>query len=513
MKNKLVYMFLVCFLIISSCQRDRRVAKVSSSTQLSFVTEVNVKDITDTRATICWITNELSTSEVFYGTSAKSYTNTSGEDCTFVTTHTIRLVNLQPQTKYFFKVVSRTTSGEKIESDEGVFITKKQFVNNPPTTPAKPFGPNVGAKNYPAEFYTSAIDPDGDLVRFIFDWGDGQTTTTEYVYSGDLIVSSHSWQEPGTYRIKVKAEDDSGSISNESDSTEIVVFEKIDPPNIPDMPGGPSVGFKGVSYSFFTITDEPNNYKIKYVFDWGDNTITETQFFEPRKNIYAQHKWDVTGEYYVKVKAVNVYGISSSWSIPAMIRVTYFGQIIQYGFEKGIDGWRIQNLAGNKGVTGIEWTEETARSGNRSMKVYVNLIPSSSDNTKGEVWIDMRYYPPDGFQDINFPMNMENKRIVCWIKAPPEAFGEETHANGVQIFVKDANWYSRYSEFTIIQPTNEWFKVTDVVNKETPYRGFCDNNFDPKKVQVLGIKIGLGEQSQTPYQGYIYVDDIYFLEE
>ncbi|MEO0225265.1 MAG: hypothetical protein ABIL76_09280, partial [candidate division WOR-3 bacterium] len=266
------------------------------------------------------------------------------------------------------------------------------------------------------------------------------------------------------------------------------------------------------SYSFYAVANEPNNDKIKYIFDWGDNTITETQFFDSNKTIYAQHKWDNVGDYFVKVKAINRYGISSIWSVTMSISIKIFGKIIQYGFEDGIKGWQIQNLPGNKAVTSIESTDETSHSGYKSMKIFVNLIPGSSDNTKGEVWIDMRYYPPQGYQDIHFPIDLTNKRVICWIKAPPEAFGEETHANGVQILFKDNNWYSRFSEFTIIHPTNDWFKVEDVVNKITPYRGFVDNNFDPSKIQVIGIKIGLGEQSQTPYQGVIYIDDIYFEE-
>jgi PKD repeat protein len=50
-------------------------------------------------------------------------------------------------------------------------------------------------------------DPDDDDVKYVIEWGDNETTETEYCESGEEIEVLHSWDEDGTYTIRVKAID------------------------------------------------------------------------------------------------------------------------------------------------------------------------------------------------------------------------------------------------------------------------------------------------------------------
>jgi hypothetical protein len=88
--------------------------------------------------------------------------------------------------------------------------------NDPPEPPAMPSGPATGQCLISHEYATSARDPDGDAVKYVFDWGDGTTTWTglEYLDSGEESSLSHKWMHPGDYQVKAAALDDKGLISD-----------------------------------------------------------------------------------------------------------------------------------------------------------------------------------------------------------------------------------------------------------------------------------------------------------
>jgi hypothetical protein len=88
-------------------------------------------------------------------------------------------------------------------------------VGQTPETPSKPDGETSGYTGISYPYSTSTIDPNDDHVRYEFDWGDGSTTMTGCWYeSGSTATASHSWSSPGTYNVKVKAQDIYGENSS-----------------------------------------------------------------------------------------------------------------------------------------------------------------------------------------------------------------------------------------------------------------------------------------------------------
>jgi hypothetical protein len=88
--------------------------------------------------------------------------------------------------------------------------------NDPPERPAVPSGPATGRCLISHKYATQAKDPDGDAVKYIFDWGDGTTSWTGlgYLRSGEESAVSHKWMHPGVFKIKAAALDDKGLISD-----------------------------------------------------------------------------------------------------------------------------------------------------------------------------------------------------------------------------------------------------------------------------------------------------------
>ena len=86
------------------------------------ISDVSVSTISDTKATIVWETNELSTSQVVYGTT-DSYGSQTEEDSTLTYQHSVTLTELTKKTTYHFKVVSKDSAGNSTSSTDNTFTT------------------------------------------------------------------------------------------------------------------------------------------------------------------------------------------------------------------------------------------------------------------------------------------------------------------------------------------------------------------------------------------------------
>jgi hypothetical protein len=86
--------------------------------------------------------------------------------------------------------------------------------NRAPTTPSTPSGSTSGTSGVSYSYTTYSNDPDGDKIKYTFDWADGTTYETGLLNSGATASASHSWTVPAgsttKYNIKVKATDSRG---------------------------------------------------------------------------------------------------------------------------------------------------------------------------------------------------------------------------------------------------------------------------------------------------------------
>jgi hypothetical protein len=72
-------------------------------------------------------------------------------------------------------------------------------------------GPPSGKTGEQQDYTFSSSDPEGDDITYCIDWGDGTDEISIGPFpSGDEIKQSHTWDEDGTYTIKVKAQDKFG---------------------------------------------------------------------------------------------------------------------------------------------------------------------------------------------------------------------------------------------------------------------------------------------------------------
>lgn len=115
-----------------------------------------------------------------------------------------------------FNVVIQGSTVRESESYKGF------FENNPPLNPASPKGPSEGEAGVEYTYISNTTDPDGDLIYFLFDWGDGTNSSWIGTFeSGANVNATHSWEEKGFYKVKVKAKDVYGQESGWSDTLDV----------------------------------------------------------------------------------------------------------------------------------------------------------------------------------------------------------------------------------------------------------------------------------------------------
>jgi hypothetical protein len=80
------------------------------------------------------------------------------------------------------------------------------IINRPPNTPTIN-GPTSGIIGIEYKYHINATDIDGNDIQYFIDWGDNHTGWTNYYSSNEIITVQHTWEEKGTYHIKLKAKD------------------------------------------------------------------------------------------------------------------------------------------------------------------------------------------------------------------------------------------------------------------------------------------------------------------
>lgn len=131
-------------------------------------------------------------------------------------------------------------------------------IHSPPVADAD--GPYTGVVNEPVQFDGSGSnDPDGRIVRYRWDFGDGSTA------EGDtLIHPTHSYADTGTYQVVLTVTDDDTATAK--DTTSVTIEKKT-----------------GVEVSY--LSDVPDKFGLSqnYPNPFNPGTVIEYQLPEPCK--------------------------------------------------------------------------------------------------------------------------------------------------------------------------------------------------------------------------------------
>jgi len=91
-------------------------------------------------------------------------------------------------------------------------------------------------------------------------------------------------------------------------------------PNKPSKPQGQTNGKEGEEYTYTTVTTDPGESDLFYLFDWGDGTDSGWLGpFESGETASGSHIWESQDKYQIKVCAKNMAGSLSEWSDPLVV--------------------------------------------------------------------------------------------------------------------------------------------------------------------------------------------------
>jgi len=117
-------------------------------------------------------------------------------------------------TTYYWQIISEDSGGLISEGQIWSFTTE-EVPNEPPTAPSID-GPDKGKPGAELCWTFHSDDPNNNDVKYIINWGDGNSEGTDYYPSCTPAEVCHTYDEEGTYIIKAIAEDIKEARSDES---------------------------------------------------------------------------------------------------------------------------------------------------------------------------------------------------------------------------------------------------------------------------------------------------------
>ena len=146
-------------------------------------------------------------------------------------------------------------------------LAESQVLNNPPSKPTID-GQKVGTENEVMTYSATSTDPEEDQIFYEFDWDDGNTDWLGPYESGEMMQTSHMWELPGSYEVKVRAIDIKNRVSDWSNPLTVTIGENQGP----DAPTikAPNIGISGKPFEITISTVDPEGHDVYYYINWGD---------------------------------------------------------------------------------------------------------------------------------------------------------------------------------------------------------------------------------------------------
>jgi len=253
---------------------------------------------------------------------------------------------------YTVNLTVRDDDGEANSTLRNIIISP----NNAPNTPSKPSGSSSGYTGIRYTYSTSAIDIDGDRVRYYFDWGDGTGAWTDFVDSGQFAMKKHEWNEQGVYNVKVKARDEHGAESDWSQIKTVTIATINNPPNC-SLSANLTSGCAPLSVTFSINSSDKDGSISSWQLDIDNDGIAEYSGSGNPPSI-KKHVYQNAGTYTAKLTVWDNKGVTANDILMIVVNETpiaNFNCIPMPPVKVGEILNFIDNFTGNGSIVNYTW--------------------------------------------------------------------------------------------------------------------------------------------------------------
>jgi LPXTG-motif cell wall-anchored protein len=210
---------------------------------------------------------------------------------------------------YHYTVRAVDTAGNKgAFSDIVDQMSTSSSSPTPPTPPAPPASGHMTVNEHPIadlsagepyRGYTDEAlwldgsrshDPDGFLITWAWDFGDGTTGTGER--------ASHSYSHIGLYSVTLTVWDNQGASA--TDTTTVQILQSNRAPSTPLIRGSRD-GFTYLKQYYSIVSTDPDNDLLTYTIEWGDGTTNVSPAMSSDVSYLIAHTWNSSGPYTIHV--------------------------------------------------------------------------------------------------------------------------------------------------------------------------------------------------------------------
>ncbi len=270
------------------------------------------------------------------------------------------------------------------------------YVKKSPLRPVAILKAENGYVNESINFDASgSYDPDGRVVEYYYDFGDGEALG----WTSKPSVT-HIYKKPGTYYARLKVKDNDGLESDWSDPVKVVILAENKPP-VADLRSNVTVVRIGDPvYLDASGSYDPDGRVVEYYYDFGDSVEYGWTALPVVKHAYSR-----PGNYTAKVKVKDDVGAESNW---ASYRLVVLGNERPQAFIDEIFPNPVR-----EGERVLLRGHGEDPDGGRIVRYQWN---SSIDGLLGEEAEVVTYLSP-GVHDIYFRVMDDEGNWSAWVKA------------------------------------------------------------------------------------------------